>query len=164
MHCCQLERVHNNNITKGPGFDVVIHIWMAVGMLSSQLCRFPTETIYDNPWHKIYIGVFFTLHCILLLHLRSIWQPTCLAATKQLYEWFSPSVRPSVTPFWLCSHHRIITKFSGFIANERSDVHAKGQRSRSQRSWPNLPGFRTVSPVRIYIYMMMEWCIKLDAA
>ena len=67
-----------------------------------------------------------------------------LAATKQLYEWFSPSVCPSVcpsvTPFWLCSHHRIIMKFSGVITNNRSDVHAKGQgqRSRSQRSWPHL--------------------------
>ena len=71
-----------------------------------------------------------------------------LAATKQLYEWFSPSVRPSVrpsvcpsvTPFWLCSHHRIIMKFSGVITSDRTDVHAKGQgqRSRSQRSQPNL--------------------------
>ena len=26
-----------------------------------------------------------------------------------------PSVRPSVTPFWLCSPHRIIMKFSGVI-------------------------------------------------
>ena len=44
--------------------------------------------------------------------------------------------------FWLCSHHRIITKFSGVITNDRSDVHAKDQgqrsRSRSERSWPNL--------------------------
>ena len=75
-----------------------------------------------------------------------------LAATKQLYEWFSPSVRPSVrpsvcpsvclsvTPFWLCSHHPIIMKFSGVITSDKSDVHAKGQgqRSRSQRSQPNL--------------------------
>ena len=52
------------------------------------------------------------------------------------------SVCLSVTPFWLCSHHRIITKFSGVITNDRSDVHAKVQgqrsRSRSQRSTANL--------------------------
>ena len=55
------------------------------------------------------------------------------------------SVRPSVTPFSPCSHHRIIMKFSGVITNDKSDIHAKGQgqrskpqRSRSQRSTPNL--------------------------
>ena len=50
------------------------------------------------------------------------------------------SVRPSVTPFSLCSHHRIILKLSGVITINRRDVHAKGQgqRSRSQRSWPHL--------------------------
>ena len=52
------------------------------------------------------------------------------------------SVRPSVTPFWLCSHHRIIMKFSGVITKDQGKVHAKGQgqgqRSRSQRSQPNL--------------------------
>ena len=50
-----------------------------------------------------------------------------LAAPKQLYEWSFPStrlsvclsVRPSaVTPFSLCSHHRIIMKFSGVITND----------------------------------------------
>ena len=67
-----------------------------------------------------------------------------LAATKQLYKWYFPSVCPSVrlsvTPFWLCSHHRIILKFSGVITNDQRKVHAKGQgqRSRSQRSQPNL--------------------------
>ena len=69
-----------------------------------------------------------------------------LAATKQLYKWYFPSVRLSVclpvTPFWLCSHHCIIMKFSGVITNDQSKVHAKvkvrGQRSRSQRSQPNL--------------------------
>ena len=49
-----------------------------------------------------------------------------------------PSVRLSVTPFWLCSHHPIIMKFSGVITSDKSDVRAKGQRSRSQRSQPNL--------------------------
>ena len=52
------------------------------------------------------------------------------------------SVRPSVTPFSLCSHHRIILKFSGVITIDRRDVHAKvnvrGQRSTSQRSWLHL--------------------------
>ena len=75
-----------------------------------------------------------------------------LAATKQLYKWYFPSVRPSVrlsvcpsvrlsvTPFWLCSHHCIIMKFSEVITNDQRKVHAKGQgqRSRSQRSQPNL--------------------------
>ena len=42
------------------------------------------------------------------------------------------SVRPSVTPFWLCSHHRIIMKFSGVVTSDRSDVHAKGQGQRSK--------------------------------
>ena len=50
------------------------------------------------------------------------------------------SVCLSVTPFSPCSHHRIIMKFSGVITMVKSDVHAKGQgqRSRSQRSTPNL--------------------------
>ena len=63
-----------------------------------------------------------------------------LAATKQLYKWYFPSVRLSVTPFRLCSHHRIIMKFSGVITTDQSKVHAKGQgqRSRTQRSQPNL--------------------------
>ena len=30
-------------------------------------------------------------------------------------------------PCWLCSHHRIIMKFSGVITTDRSDGHAKGQ-------------------------------------
>ena len=59
-----------------------------------------------------------------------------LAATKQLYEWYflsvCLSVCLSVTHFRLCSHHGIITKFSGVIANDRSDVHAKGQGQRSK--------------------------------
>ena len=63
-----------------------------------------------------------------------------LAATKQLYEWYflsvclsvCLSVRLSVTPFWLCSHHRIIMKFSGVITTHQGNVHAKGQGQRSK--------------------------------
>ena len=83
-----------------------------------------------------------------------------LAATKQLYEWFSPSVclsvRLSVTPFWLCSHHCIIMKFSGVITSDISDVHAKGQGQRSKvkvtEVTTELNRFRTVTPVWIHIW------------
>ena len=91
-----------------------------------------------------------------------------LAATKQLYKWYfpsvcpsvrlsvCPSVRPSVTPFWLCSHHRIIMKFSGVITNDESKVHAKvqGQRSKVKVTevTTQLNRFRTVTPVWIHIW------------
>ena len=79
-----------------------------------------------------------------------------LAATKQLYDWFSPSVCPSVTPFSPCSHHRIIMKFSGVITNDKSDVHAKGQGQRSKVKVTEvntqLNRFRNVTPVWIHIW------------
>ena len=91
-----------------------------------------------------------------------------LAATKQLYDWFSPSVCPSVclsvrlsvrlsvTPFSPCSHHHIIMKFSGVITNDKSDVHAKGQGQRSKVKVTEvntqLNRFRTVTLVWIHIW------------
>ena len=66
------------------------------------------------------------------------------------------SLCPSVTPFWLCSHHRIIMKFSGVITSDRSDVHAKGQGQRSKVKVTEvnaqLSHFRTVTPVWIQIW------------
>ena len=97
-------------------------------------------------------------------HSRNFWNFLFLAATKQLYEWFSPSVRPSVcpsvcpsvTPFWLCSYQRIIMKFSGVITKDKSDVHAKdgGQRSKVKVTevTTQLNRFRTVTPVWIHIW------------
>ena len=74
---------------------------------------------------------------------------------------FCPSVCLSVTPFWLCSHHRIITKFSGVITNDRSDVHAKGQGQRSKvkvtEVTTQLNRFRTVTPVWIHQYCTKAW-------
>ena len=65
-----------------------------------------------------------------------------------------PSVRLSVTPFWLCSHHPIIMKFSGVITSDKSDVHAKGQGQRSKvkvtEVTTQLNRFRTVTPVWIH--------------
>ena len=91
---------------------------------------------------------------------------TFLAATKQLYEWYflSLSVRLSVclsvclsvTPFWLCSHHRIIMKFSEVITKDQGNVHAKGQGQRSKvkvtEITTQLNHFRTVTPVWIHIW------------
>ena len=87
-----------------------------------------------------------------------------LAATKQLYKWYFPSVCPfvrpsvrlSVTPFSPCSHHRIIIKFSGVITMVKSDVHAKGQGLRSKVKVTEvntqLSRFRTLTPVWIHIW------------
>ena len=63
---------------------------------------------------------------------------------------------PSDLPCWLCSHHRIIMKFSGVIIKDQGNVHAKGQgqRSRSQRSQPNLAVSGLLTPVWIHIW----WC------
>ena len=68
-----------------------------------------------------------------------------------------PSVRPSVclsvTPFWLCSHHCIIMKFSGVITTDQGNVHAKGQGQRSKvKVTTQLDGFRTVTPIWIHIW------------
>ena len=91
---------------------------------------------------------------------RRILSPVFLAATKQLYEWYFLSVRPSVclcvTPFWLCSHHRIIMKFSGVITTDQGNVHAKGQGQMSKvkvtEVTTQLSRFRTVTPVWIHIW------------
>ena len=63
---------------------------------------------------------------------------------------------PSDLPCWLCSHHRIIMKFSGVITSHRSDVHAKGQGQRSKvkvtEVTTQLYRFRTVTPVWIHVW------------
>ena len=68
-----------------------------------------------------------------------------------------PSVRLSVTPFSQCSSRRIIMKFSGVIANDRSDAHAKGQGQRSKvkvtEVMTSFSRFRTVTPVWIHQWL-----------
>ena len=114
--------------------------------------RFRTVTpvwIHIWWWNDAYSLIMFRRGALLFL-----------AATKQLYKWYFPSVRLSVclsvTPFWICSHHRIIMKFSGVITNDQSKVHAKGQGQRSKvkvtEVTTQLNRFRTVAPVWIHIW------------
>ena len=104
--------------------------------------------------------------CFYFSIIRTFWkcygkcQECFLAATKQLYEWYFLSVRLSVclsvTPFWLCFHHCIIMKFSGFITKVQGNVHVKGQGQRSKvkvtEVTTQLNRFRTVTPVWIHIW------------
>ena len=118
------------------------------------------------------MGVFVTnITQVCVLHVHKINKPRgkrflfFLAATKQLYECFfflsvclsvCPSVCLSVTPFWLCSYHRIIMKFSGVITKDRGNVHAKGQCQRSKAKvteiTTQLNRFRTVTPVWFHMW------------
>ena len=81
---------------------------------------------------------FFSCDQAALWMVQSICLSVCLSVrlSVRLSVWLSVlsvlSVCPSVTPFSLCSHHRII------ITNDKSDVKVRGQRSRSQRSKPHL--------------------------
>ena len=102
------------------------------------------------------------LHCyynifmdFLLLYIQSLYIFSCDQAALWMVQSVCLSVCPSVTPFWLCSHHRIIMKFSGVVINDKSDVHAKGQGQRSKVKVTEvnsqLSRFRTVTPVWIQI-------------
>ena len=82
---------------------------------------------------------------------------SCDQAALWMVQSVRPSVCLSVTPFWLCSDHRIIMKFSGVITSDRSDVHAKGQGQRSKVKVTEVTNqlyrFRTVTPVWIHVWL-----------
>ena len=104
-------------------------------------------------------GQISVLHILSLLHVFScdqaaLWMVQSVRLSVRLSV--RPSVRLSVTPFWPCSHHPIIMKFSGLITSGKSDVHAKGQGQRSKvkvtEVTTQLNRFRTVTPVWIHIW------------
>ena len=116
---------------------------------------------------EIYMGMMMILFLAMkeVTHREEFWSSICLVfSCDQAALWmvFSVclsvrlSVCLSVTPFWLCSHLRIIMKFSGVITNDKSDVHAKGQGQRSKVKVTEvntqLNRFRTVTPVWIHIW------------
>ena len=90
---------------------------------------------------------------------------SCDQAALQMVFSVCPSICLSVTPFWLCSHHRIIMKFSGVITNDQSKVHAKGQGQRSKvkvtEVTTQLNRFRTVTPVWIHIWWNDAYSLML---
>ena len=92
----------------------------------------------------LYTSLFFSCDQAALWMVFSVRLSVCL------------SVCLSVTPFWLCSHHRIIMKFSGIITKDQGNVHAKGQGQRSKvkvtEVTTQLNRFRTVTPVWIHIW------------
>ena len=89
-------------------------------------------------------------------NLAQIWSKSVIFSCDQAALQMVFSVRLSVTPFRLCSHHRIIMKFSGVITNDQRKVHAKGQGQRSKVKVTEvttlLIRFRTVTPVWIHIW------------
>ena len=92
--------------------------------------RVPEEV----PWvhkHKRSLYSFFSCDQAALWMVFSVRLSVCLSVCPSVCLSVCPCC-PSVTPFWLCSHHRIIMKFSGVITLDQGKVHAKGQGQRSK--------------------------------
>ena len=88
-----------------------------------------------------------------------------LAAAKQPFEWFSPSIRLSGTLLSRYSHHRIIMTFSGVITNDRNDDNARayGHRSKVKVTEVKIQfsSFRTLNLAWIYTWRLLVhkvWC------
>ena len=91
---------------------------------------------------------------IMFLLFRKVIKEHVLAATKQLFEWLSPSVCPSVCLWHIFHSVPKIMTFSEIITNDISYVHAKGQGQRSKvkvtEFTTQLNRFRTVTPIWIH--------------
>ena len=103
-----------------------------------------------------YINAYMNVFVIFIWFFNFFWVTGTvffLAVTKQLYEWFSPSVRPSVCQSVRLSV-RLLSHFFNYVPIIASSwnfqellpmtkvmsmqkVKVKGQRSRSKRSWPH---------------------------
>ena len=150
---------------------MVIHGFKQLGVNSTNMFQ---SVISNMPYTASDLLVF--MHkLVVVLETRLFWRPshdrvvnTFLAATKQLYKWYFPSVRLSVRPsvcpsvrLSVCPSHLfdyvpIIMKFSGVITNDQRKVHAKGQGQRSKvkvtEVTTQLNRFRSVTPVWIHIW------------
>ena len=158
----------SGSLTYGGGENVPVIPGACATRNFAYLVRGPWETnhlasSHIKPIHPRIdiLSICCTVSNLFLMLLLSGYKFTGFFSCDQAALWMVQSVRPSVclsvcpsvTLFWLCSHHRIIMKFSGVITSDRSDVHAKcqGQRSKVKVTEVNtqLSHFRTVTPVWI---------------
>ena len=132
------------------------------------------------PWQNYNVHWFKTLSFHGLFHVNTL-RPTHtgrhiaedilnafswmkIVSCDQAALWMVFSVRlsvcPSVTPFWLRSHHRIIMKFSWVITNDQSPCKSsrsevKGQGHRGHNPTQPFPDCNSC----LNSHMMMKWCI-----
>ena len=113
-------------------------MWIFLSSLVVNLQYYSTWSVLVSRTAAKWIWCIFSCDQAALRTLLSVCPSVCLSVCVCL----------SVTPFWLCFHHRIITKFSEVITND------KGQRSKVKVTEVNtqLNGFRTVTPVWIHIW------------
>ena len=119
--------------------------------VSNLFYPYPSGLLY---LHLIIWSPQFAIHLLFSCDQAALWMVQSVRPSVRLSVCLS--VRLSVTPFWLCSHHPIIMKFSGVITSDKSDVHAKGQGQKSKvkvtEVTTQLHRFRTVTPVWIHIW------------
>ena len=135
------------------------HFFLSV-CLSVQVLTYHIKTLQEESAKKSNIPWIWRIiygHKLPYMKKTRKKKQVCGAACYMAVEMkFSKDVRPSVTPFSLCSHHRIILKFSGVITIDWRDVHAKGQDQRSKVKVTEVmtpfSRFRTVTPVCIHIW------------
>ena len=142
-------------------FNGVYHL-MRNGRLSFALRR-----TNGNQWEEIDNAIMiYTSSTSVTCSMHGTWNNlhkvfSCDQAALQMVQSVclsvSMSVRPSVTPLSLCSHHRIVMKFSGVITYDKIDVHATGQGQRSKVKVTEvktpLDRFRTETPFWIHRWL-----------
>ena len=137
--------------------NCVQHQWAILSLFPIVLEALLKENI-TRKLLSLYLDLFFKI---------LLFQDTFLiflAATKQLYKWYFPSVRLSVCLSHLFDYVPIIVSSWNFQelshwtkVRTMQKVKVRGQRSRSQRSRPNFPFPDCNSSLNSH--MMMKWFI-----
>ena len=155
--CCTVNRGTSSPVRRGcvcwggalvfASSQISLYVCLSVYLILVNLCSISKAL----PWVRAYSNIS-AVFCVEFLGV--LWNTTqdilpmqwkirkFLAATKQLYDWFSPSV---VCPSHLFDYVPIIVSPWNFQellpmteVTSMEKVKVRGQRSRSQRSTPNL--------------------------